>query len=195
MTKERLVQKILKSLRRKEKIDHQHLHSAIKELHETKESLARDEALLRSILESTADGIIVIDNKKNVLHFNKQFAHIWNIPARTKNKDISKTLHMVAKQLRNPFSLLSHKGENQQSEYHIDRLNLKDGRIIERFSRPLVVHDKARGRVWSFRDVTELENFRSEMERLVNEQTQELRVQNLEMVRSAIGLVEAKKSV
>ncbi|MBM3233216.1 PAS domain-containing sensor histidine kinase [Candidatus Pacearchaeota archaeon] len=195
MSKKRSVNSILESLRRKEKIDHQHLHSAIRELHETKESLAKDEALLRSILESTADGIIVIDNRKNVLHFNKQFAHIWNIPAKTKNKDISRTLHIAARLLKDPSSLLSHKGENQQSEYHIDRLNLRDGRIIERFSRPLIVHDKTIGRVWSFRDVTELENFRSDMERLVNEQTQELRVQNLEMVRSAIGLVEAKKSV
>ncbi len=190
------IKHILRSLQKKEKIDHKLLHTAIQSLHKTKEALARDEALLRSILQSTADGILVKDHTHTFTHVNKQFTSIWKISdSIVKSGNIKKIIEVAARQLQNPKALLSHAGENQFSEHHVDRLILKDRRVIERFSRPLIIHQKRVGTVWSFRDVTELEKFRNEMERLVNEQTMELKEQNLEMVHSAIELVEAKKSV
>ncbi len=190
------IAQVLKALKMKERIDHEKLHKLIKELHDTKEAFARDEALLRSILESTTDGILVIDHNRNLTHFNKQFTNIWKTPSEiVKTKDVKKIVSNAAERLPNPKQLLTHSEKNKLSGHHIDRLILKDNRIIERFSRPLILHDKIAGKVWSFRDITELEKYKTEMERLVNEQTSELREQNLQMVNSSIGLMEAKKSV
>ena len=37
-------------------------------------------ALLHSILEATADGLLVIDLNGEILTANKRFAEMWNIP-------------------------------------------------------------------------------------------------------------------
>src|SRR5262249_22128290 len=39
----------------------------------------------------------------------------------------------------------------------MDSVRLKDGRVYERFSRPLHIEERRVGRLWSFRDVTEQE--------------------------------------
>ena len=44
------------------------------------QALRESEELLKAIIESTADGILVVDENGKVLHANKRFAQIWNIP-------------------------------------------------------------------------------------------------------------------
>ena len=59
-------------------------------------------------------------------------------------------------QLVDPEGFLSKVKElYQTSREDSDILHLKDGRVFERFSRPLLRDGDAAGRVWSFRDITE----------------------------------------
>ncbi len=114
-------------------------------------------SLLSATLESTADGLLVVDKNRSITGFNKKFIDIWNLPKNlVEEKDDKTLLAFVIKQLKDPEAFL------QQVNYlysrpeveSIDLLEFKDGRFFERYSIPQRLNDTIVGRVWSFRDVT-----------------------------------------
>jgi len=117
----------------------------------------KSETLLKATLESTVDGILVVDEKGRVIKTNKQFAKMWRIPDDLlKLQDNEKLLNYVLDQLVEPTAFLSRVQELYKTSKHdFDTIVFKDGRIFERYSRPLIRADEIAGRVWSFRDVTE----------------------------------------
>lgn len=129
----------------------------VTERKKTEETLKAKETLLTSILESTTDGILVVDDKGAVVYNNSQFEKLWHIPHQlTKTRDDRKLLEFVLDQLEYPKSFLSKvQALYQSTKEDFDTLRFKDGRIFERFSRPLISDGKIYGRVWSFRDITE----------------------------------------
>ena len=115
-------------------------------------------SLLRATLESTADGIMVVDMNSKVLDFNQQFGEMWRLPESVlATHQDQKLLDYVMEQLADPEGFLA--GVRalyaQPAKESFDTLQFKDGRVFERFSRPQRIEDQIVGRVWSFRDVTE----------------------------------------
>ena len=129
-------------------------------------------SLLSATLESTADGVLVVDNLGKITTFNQQFAEMWRIPAQVLSSgNDDDALGHVLDQLKDPEQFRKKVAElyahpNQES---FDTIEFKDGRIFERYSRPQLVEGQTIGRVWSFRDVTEhrrtLEQLRESEER------------------------------
>ena len=121
------------------------------------QALRESEELLKATIEATADGILVVDKIGKVLHANKRFSQIWNIPNELiETKDDKKLLDYVLKQLLNPNEFLTKVRELYNSiDEDFDTINFKNGQILERKSCPLMRNEKISGRVWSFRDVTE----------------------------------------
>ena len=119
-------------------------------------SLRESEQLLRATLESTADGILVVDERGIVTHTNGRFAEMWKIPEKLlKAKEDRKLLDYVQNQLKEPQAFLSGVEELYKTQrVSIDTLFFKDGRIFERVSSPLIRDGRMAGRVWSFRDIT-----------------------------------------
>ncbi len=111
---------------------------------------------LRATLESTADGILVVNDSGKVINANQHFAEMWRIPQELMaSNDDEKLIGHVLEQLTNPDAFLSKVKELYQTDKEdLDLLYFKDHRVFERFSCPLVVDDQIMGRVWSFRDIT-----------------------------------------
>jgi PAS domain S-box-containing protein len=121
------------------------------------ERLKENEEILRATLESTMDGILVVNAEGKTTHFNKKFAAMWRIPQELQDKKAdNEMLAFVLDQLVDPRAfLMKVQMLYKSTEEDTDMLLFKDGRIFERQSRPLIVHGELSGRVWNFRDITQ----------------------------------------
>jgi PAS domain S-box-containing protein len=121
------------------------------------QELENSVSLLRTTLDSTADGILVLDHEGNIVTFNRKFLETWKISdktAATANRD--ELLESVLDQVKDPgiFVQLAMRSYARQDSETFDVVEFKDGRIFERYTRPQVLAGKSVGKVLSFRDVT-----------------------------------------
>jgi PAS domain-containing protein len=115
--------------------------------------------LLRTEMEASPDGILVVDNNRKIISFNQRFADIWSIPVMDleAGNDVA-ILSKVTSTVRDPkrFServryLYDHPGEDSHDEFET-----ADGRVIDRYTQTLISPGNMYlGRVWFFRDITE----------------------------------------
>ncbi len=116
----------------------------------------KDRLLLQMTIEAAADGILAIDPQGKILSINQEFRQQWNIGSSAPSEDsrlIERTTQMLIDpdQLRQQIQL---EIEQPTIESH-DIFHFKDGRILERYSKPLWIEDEIGGRVISIRDITE----------------------------------------
>lgn len=140
--------------------DETFLQATVRDITKHKKSeniLKKSESLLKSILDSTGDGLLVVDAKRRITHKNNEFIKMWKIPSRLINDtDDSKLINFVLSQLSKPSQFVDRvKKLYNSTKTSYDILHFKDGRIFERNSQPLMGNNTIAGRVWSFRDITE----------------------------------------
>ena len=125
-------------------------------------------ALLQATLDATADGILVVDENGHIVTYNRQFTTLWKIPpALAAAGDDEALVAFVLEQVENPAAFVQKIMElySDTENESFDTLAFKDGRRFERRSMPRRLAGAPAGRVWTFRDVTELVRAQEELAR------------------------------
>nr|WP_309891380.1 PAS domain-containing protein [Archangium sp.] len=142
----------------------------VTEQHRTREHLERTVSILRATLDSTTDGVLVVDRGRRISAFNEKFQSLWRLPPEmlTSRRDELALAHALGQacQPERFLDQLLAMYENPEAE-GFDVVELRDGRIIEWYSRPQRVGDTIVGRVWSFRDMTQRVRMEQERDRLL----------------------------
>lgn len=123
-------------------------------------------SLLQATLESTADGILVVNLQGEVVKWNQKYCNLWNVPESVlMEKNDEKVLEYVLKWIKEPEIFLARVKQLYQNpeETAVDEIELVDGRVYERYSQPQRIGEEIIGRVWSFRDVTQQKRAEEEL--------------------------------
>lgn len=119
--------------------------------------LEKSLAITKSTLESTADGILVVDNRGHVEYVNQKFIEIWQVS----NDFIDRANygffnHLIHNTVINAkdFINIIYGINNNPNAIDNGEIKFNDGRIFEWYSQPHIVRNIVTGRVWSFRDMS-----------------------------------------
>ncbi len=111
---------------------------------------SRDQAaLLRFALDGGEDGIRIVDGAGSERERNPSYARIWGLDGADGNEE-----DIILAQLRDPDGYLAREAERVS----LDVLDLWDGRVLERRSRPYRTPGGEELRVWQYRDITSRAN-------------------------------------
>ena len=115
-------------------------------------------AELKATLDSTGDGILVLNKDGAVCHYNRRFLELWNVPESVLcgENDADLLAHM-ASSVNDPDTYQQQQAQIAQdpSSQSTDVLLLRSGRMLERVTLPQTSRGRVLGRVYSYRDLTE----------------------------------------
>ena len=124
-------------------------------------SLAFANTVLVAATEGSLDAILIVDAKAHIVSYNQHFVELWQIPHELVAARVdAPVLEVVTSRTKDPAAFIArvkylydHPGEEGR-----EKIETKDGRIIDRYSRSLHgPNDVYLGRIWFFRDITERE--------------------------------------
>lgn len=121
----------------------------------TENELKKSLSLLQGTLDSTADGILVVDERGRIATFNRSFVEMWRVPesiAGVRNSD--ELMGHLLERVTEPGAFAKRlMGLHSRSDAPVaDRVELKDGRTLSRTSKPQRIGGRSVGTVWSFRE-------------------------------------------
>ncbi len=106
------------------------------------EALQKSLSLLQATLQSTADGILAVDREGKITSYNQRYIELARVPGELLAAgDSGPVLQHVMHQLRDPEAFAARVAglEADLARDSFDVLEFRDGRIIERHSRPQLV--------------------------------------------------------
>lgn len=158
--------------------------------HRAEEAMARVLSQLRATLESTGNGILVIDWHGKIANINRQFSRMWGISDDLLlEKEEADILQLIVGLVVEPEAFRVRLQELVGNSETEDILCLKDGRVFECRSRPQYLGEHIIGRVFGFNDITEhkraeeaLRESRDQLEEQVAKRTASLQMANTQLL-------------
>ncbi|HSH94346.1 MAG TPA: PAS domain S-box protein, partial [Roseimicrobium sp.] len=134
-------------------------HEDITKRKQNEEELRWKTAFLEAQVDSSFDGILVVDSLGKKLLQNERFNQLWKIPGHiAEDPDDTVQVQFATDQTRNPRQFGEKVGYlyAHPDEISRDEIELVDGTVLDRYSAPVLGRDGKRfGRIWTFRDITE----------------------------------------
>jgi len=135
------------------------LWQTVGELKKTEEQLTARTAFFEAMVNSSKEGVTVVDGHGSKILQNQRFNEMWKIPQNIVNeKNYEKQLEWRAGMLKDPEiykAEVRHLYSNPD-QISQDEIELRDGRIFDQFSSPVLGKEGQHyGRIWTFLDITE----------------------------------------
>src|SRR5260221_291930 len=125
----------------------------LQQLSERTSELEKSLSLVRATLESTMDGILIVDRENHIVDCNQKFVAMWRIPKEIiESGDEMRALTFVLDQVVDPeglYKLVTRLYDNIEEKGELGEIFFKDDRVFERYSQPQRLGDQIVGRVWS----------------------------------------------
>ena len=131
------------------------------------EELALSLSMMQATLDSTTDAIVVTDLSGNIRDFNEKYAEMMGVTREQLNTaDIKKLRKKFSQRFKDSDQFMSRVMEIYATApaESFEVLELKDGSVLERYSKIQTIDKRSVRRVWSFRDVTERKRAEEKLE-------------------------------
>lgn len=106
------------------------------------------------LFDSLPEGVLILNHAREMLLMNKKLKQLWGYSSLVKTGQES--LDQILDQVEDPVGFKA-RVEEIIDDIHCESqeiIKLKDGRIYQRNTRPLIIGEKNLGRFWTYRDIT-----------------------------------------
>ena len=139
-------------------------------LKQSNRKVSKSFKLLLAIFETAGDGILVLDDRDEIIIFNQKFAALWQIDPNRIEGNSQYILDLISRRLTEPDALNTIFKQSSNSSKK-ELLKLDNGTILEAFFQTQKLDGKTVGRVWGFRDVTVREREKAKFKHRVQHDT------------------------
>jgi diguanylate cyclase (GGDEF)-like protein len=138
---------------------HEYTSLLEEQIKERTKSLEQSLSITRGTLESSQDGILVLDANHKVIDYNKLLLQMWNIqPTMLATKDGNLLLSYISQQVgakdHQLFDIFIREMAGQTQKAKIEKFSTNDKKTVECYAQPYKLENNIAGQIWGFRDIT-----------------------------------------